>query len=121
MNLRFNIDYQAAFGEELVLNIILPEGKGGKQTSSYRMTSDGQSRWSCDIRRKPDGQDFIDYYYAVERDGAQVRHEWLVAMHRLELRGHTDANYTVYDHWIDAPEDSYLYSSAFTDCIATHE
>ena len=128
MNLHFNIDYQAAFGEELVLNIVQSKAEngkfqadGGKQTSSFRMTSDGQSRWTCDIRRKQDDTPFIDYYYAVERDGQQVRHEWLVATHRLELCGHTGTNYTVYDHWIDAPEDSYLYSSAFTDCIATHE
>jgi 4-alpha-glucanotransferase len=26
-------------------------------------------------------------------------------------------NYTIYDHWIDIPEDAYMYSSAFTDCI----
>ena len=121
MNLHFHIDYQAAFGEELVLNIVQPEAGGGHKTSSYRMSSDGASRWTCDIRRKFADKDFIDYYYAVERDGEQTRHEWLVAMHRLELRGEMGVNYTVYDHWIDTPEDSYLYSSAFTDCIATHE
>ena len=24
----------------------------------------------------------------------------------------------VYDHWIDIPEDSYMYSTAFTECVA---
>ena len=121
MNLHFNIDYQAAFGEELVLNIVQPEGLEGKQTSSYRMSSDGQSRWSCDIRRKSDASDYIDYYYSVERDGEQVRHEWLVAIHRLELRDGKGVNYTIYDHWIDIPDDAYLYSSAFTDCIVARD
>ena len=121
MNLHFNIDYQAAFGEELVLNIVQPEGLEGKQTASYRMSSDGQSRWSCDIRRKSDASDYIDYYYSVERDGEQVRHEWLVAIHRLELRDRKGVNYTIYDHWIDIPDDAYLYSSAFTDCIVARD
>jgi 4-alpha-glucanotransferase len=34
--------------------------------------------------------------------------------------GHNSANgtsYTMYDRWNDIPEDSYLYSSAFTECI----
>ena len=26
-------------------------------------------------------------------------------------------NYIVYDRWNDIPEDSYLYTSAFTDCV----
>lgn len=31
------------------------------------------------------------------------------------------AKYTVYDHWIDIPEDSYMYSTAFTECIAARK
>ncbi len=117
MNLQFNIDYQAAMGEELVLNIVLPEGTEGQPTSTYRMASDGHSRWTCNLQRKSDTTEHIDYFYSVERDRQQVRHEWLVAMHRLELRDKKGVNYTVYDHWIDIPEDAYLYSSAYTDCI----
>ena len=29
-------------------------------------------------------------------------------------------SYTMYDHWSDIPEDAYLYSSAFTDCLCPH-
>ena len=29
--------------------------------------------------------------------------------------------YVVYDHWIDIPEDAYMYSSAFTECVAAHK
>jgi 4-alpha-glucanotransferase len=31
------------------------------------------------------------------------------------------AHYVVFDHWIDIPEDSYLYSSAFTECVMRRE
>ena len=37
--------------------------------------------------------------------------------HRLEFAAVKGARYTVYDHWLDIPEDAYMYSSAFTDCV----
>ena len=46
-----------------------------------------------------------------------MRHEWLVMPHRLEFAAAKALSYVVYDHWLDIPEDSYMYSSAFTECI----
>ena len=53
----------------------------------------------------------------MERQGNTVCHEWTTVMHTLELNAAMGNHYTVYDKWHDIPEDSYLYSSAFTDCI----
>ena len=121
MNIHFFIDYYTVFGEELVLNLLGQDANGDRKVSKYRMKAEGEGRWKCDIRHEFQSGSFIDYYYAVEREGKEERHEWLVAMHRLEFDSVKGINYYVYDHWIDAPEDSYLYSSAFTDCIASHE
>ena len=121
MNIHFFIDYYTVFGEELVLNLLGQDANGDQKVSKYRMKAEGEGRWKCDIRHEFQSGSFIDYYYAVEREGKEERHEWLVAMHRLEFDSVKGINYNVYDHWIDAPEDSYLYSSAFTDCIASHE
>ena len=113
MDLKFNIDYKTRFGEELVLNIV-NEGSEAK----YRMiTSDGE-RWTYKLslpaqKRQP----VLTYYYEVERGGRSVRHEWTTIRHTLELTAVHGAHYTVFDRWSDIPEDSYLYSSAFTDCI----
>ena len=41
--------------------------------------------------------------------------------HRLELAAVKGTRYVVYDHWLDIPEDAYLYSSAFTDCVMRRE
>ena len=113
MDLKFNIDYKTRFGEELVLNIV-NEGSEAK----YRMiTSDGE-RWtyklSLSVQKR---QPVLTYYYEVERGGRSVRHEWTTICHTLELTAVHSASYTVFDRWSDMPEDSYLYSSAFTDCI----
>lgn len=37
--------------------------------------------------------------------------------HQLEVNAKKAAVYTLYDHWKAMPEDAFLYSSAFTDCI----
>lgn len=113
MDLKFNIDYKTRFGEELVLNIV-NEGSEAK----YRMiTTDGE-RWTYKLSLPAQKcQPAITYYYEVERGGRSVRHEWTTIRHTLELTAVHGAHYTVFDRWSDIPEDSYLYSSAFTDCI----
>ena len=113
MDLKFNIDYKTRFGEELVLNIV-NEGSEAK----YRMiTTDGE-RWTYKLSLPAQKcQAAITYYYEVERGGRSVRHEWTTIRHTLELTAVHGAHYTVFDRWSDIPEDSYLYSSAFTDCI----
>ena len=113
MDLKFNIDYKTRFGEELVLNIV-NEGSEAK----YRMiTTDGE-RWTYKLSLPAQKcQPAITYYYEVERGGRSVRHEWTTIRHTLELTAVHGAPYTVFDRWSDIPEDSYLYSSAFTDCI----
>lgn len=113
MDLKFNIDYKTRFGEELVLNIV-NEGSEAK----YRMITIDGERWTYKLSLPAQKcQPVLTYYYEVERGGRSVRHEWTTIRHTLELTAVHGAHYTVFDRWSDIPEDSYLYSSAFTDCI----
>ena len=79
------------------------------------MTTNGK-RWSCELNLADAPQKLV-YFYDVERENHSERHEWTTIMHTLELNAVKGNRYTVYDQWHDIPEDSYLYSSAFTDCI----
>ena len=120
MKLNFHIEYRTVFGEELVLNLMTKDAQGTLLESPYRMhTADG-CHWSCELNGRFSVGNVIDYYYSVENNGVTGRREWVVAPHRLELVSEKGENYMVYDHWLDIPEDAYLYSSAFTDCIARH-
>ena len=112
MKLKFNLEYQTTFGEELVLNIL---------TKHYKMSTIDGLHWSCQLTLGPKDGACIDYYYTVMRGDEELRHEWLVEPHRLELAASKGVRYTVYDHWLDIPEDSYMYSSAFTDCVAARK
>ena len=115
MKLLFNLEYHTTFGEELVLNILSEED--ATQVSAYKMTTLDGLHWFYELTMTPEPETFIDYYYSVVRGDKELRHEWLVEPHRLEFPDQTVMHFTIYDHWIDIPEDSYMYSSAFTECV----
>ena len=116
MRIGFNLEYQTTFGEELMLNI-LAEGK----TEQHKMGTLDGLHWMCELNKTVKADKCIDYFYSVVRGEQQARTEWLTEPHRLELVAAKGARYTVYDHWIDIPEDAFLYSSAFTECVAARE
>ena len=116
MNIYFHIEYRTKFGEELVLNIV----KDDDSVVQYRMTTADGEHWTCRLEHQQMSDEVLDYFYSVECDGRTKRHEWRTVAHRLELpksKLPMERNFYVYDHWIDIPEDSYRYSSAFTDCL----
>lgn len=113
MKIFFNIQYATTFGEILRLNVV---GKGKDIEKVYSMnTYDGKS-WHCEITVE-NGMSQMEYYYSVENGDSEVRHEWTTVSHRLELNAKRAMTYFVNDRWNDIPYDSYLYSSAFTDCV----
>ena len=111
MTVQFNIEYKAMFGEQIVVNIQTEEG-GLKLPLE---TTDGE-RWACDWGVESPEKSYT-YYYSVEREGRAVKTEWLMIKHQLDVNARKAAVYTLYDHWKAMPEDAFLYSSAFTDCI----
>ena len=117
MKLLFNVEYQTTFGEDLVVNILSEEGK----PSLHKMSTLDGLHWFYELTKAAKSGTHIDYYYSVMRGDEEARHEWLVEPHRLEFAAQKASRYVVYDHWLDIPEDSYMYSSAFTECIAARQ
>ena len=116
MRIVFNLEYHTTFGEELVLNIL-----SGEKTEQHKMGTLDGLHWMCELSKAVKTNTHIDYYYSVVRGDQTQRTEWLVMPHRLEFAATKGARYMVYDHWLDIPEDSYMYSSAFTDCVAARQ
>ena len=111
MTVQFNIEYKAMFGEQIVVNIQTEEG----ELKLPLETTDGE-RWACDWGVESPEKSYT-YYYSVEREGKAVKTEWIMIKHQLDVNVRKAAVYTLYDHWKAMPEDAFLYSSAFTDCI----
>ena len=113
MKIQFNIEYQTTFGEELVLNILKEDSK----PEQHKMGTLDGNHWTCEISKAFKTCSHIDYYYTLVRGEQITRSEWQIEPHRLEFVATKGARYILYDHWIDIPEDAYMYSSAFTECI----
>lgn len=111
MTIHFHIEYRTAFGEELSLNIIK-----NNEVKAYRMTTIDGVQWWCDFNYSKADR-VLAYYYKVQVGDSVERSEWQTVKHVLDLTCDAATDYTVYDRWNAMPEDSYLYSSAFTDCI----
>ncbi len=118
MKVQFNIEYRTIYGELLVLNVI--DGKEPQNISRYEMSTVDGCHWSCESNTDLIVNQVVDYYYSVERRGKVYRTEWHTIPHRLTLDPITRQRYQVYDLWRDIPEDTYLYSTAFTECLAKH-
>ncbi len=111
MIFEFNIEYKTVFGEEVVLYLI----NDNKLSRCEMWTCDGRV-WRCQfsINKVPK---VLTYRYEVEKDKTHSRCEWSLMPHTVEITAKKSETYILYDRWQDIPEDSYLYSSAFTDCI----
>ena len=111
MTIHFHIEYRTAFGEELSLCFMDKD-----EVKTLRMTTVDGVDWWCDLSLRTSTPNLI-YYYKVTTDGTFERSEWLTVKHVIDFTCTAATEYHVYDRWNDMPEDSYLYSSAFTDCI----
>ena len=115
MKILFNIEYLTAYGEQLVLNIV---GADGATESHTMQTHDGHE-WTLDYNMaSPAERVQLAYYYSLKRGDITLRTEWLTEAHRMELQPQV-LRYTMNDRWIEIPENAYLYSSAFTDCVVS--
>ena len=74
-------------------------------------------KWEAKIDLHP--KDCIKYLYALYRNGELVWTEWEVKPHIIHLDADT-TSYLINDFWRAIPDDLPLYSSAFTECVASH-
>ena len=119
----FHIDFRAAAAQQLVLHI---NATGRLPEQTLPMESIDGEHWSVEAEA-PD--EAYTYYYTLNNGLRELRREWTAALHHmaeLPARGaakgrgaqlKSDTRAERWDHWLDRPEDSYLFSSAFTDCI----
>ena len=106
MKLNVSIEYRTNWGEEIVLCL------GGKR---YPLAYTSEGLWEGIVARVA-LEKTSEYGYEVVRDGQTVRTEWKKHIFVLP-EGAEPKTLTVYDRWIDRPEDSPFYSSAFTNAI----
>ena len=143
MTIRLTIHYKTTFGEQLVVVFAntdvsnytpdaasaensdsTPEPGSGNTRRVPMHTADGDT-WTCCIDRDslPDGFQ-SEYYYAVCRNGIDVRSERVRCRRSMLHLQHAQGSVAIYDSWIDAPAlavpvDLFLRKSAAHSSIGT--
>jgi len=121
MRIVFHVNYRTQYGEELIVNSVADDST---VAARYKMhTYDGE-HWQAEVVfDNISRHGVLTYYYSVERDGSPcaVRREWARMPHKVRLTAQRATVYNVYDQWTDIPDDAYLYSSAFVDCLCRRE
>lgn len=128
MKIHFYLEYATAFGEELTLNIAdcglangdCSDGNDagaavGRAEELPMTTADGKT-WTC-VADRDVWPRTVDYFFTMKRQGVEIRQEWRTIAHRLEIDADGGGTYRVFCRWMDMPCDTYLYSSAFTECV----
>lgn len=119
MKLFFYLQYDTIFGQDLRLNIMGETTAKGDRTSEntvYAMTTVDGKMWQCEIELEKAPKS-INYFYSIDKWGKEERQEWQTVTHRLDMNVPNASEYKIYNRWTDIPYDSFLYSSAFTDCV----
>jgi len=119
MTVKFHINYNTEYGENLCLDFG-EEEEAGRHATIEMQTTDGRE-WTCTQDIPFGGATTLSYNYCVLKNGIVQRREWLVVKHQLHIPNASDDRLEVYDRWIDMPSSSYLYTSAFTECLNRHE
>ena len=119
MKLFFYLQYATIFGQDLRLNIMgetTAKGDRASENTVYAMTTVNGKMWQCEIELEKAPKS-INYFYSIDKWGKEERKEWQTVTHRLDMNVPNASEYKIYNRWTDIPYDSFLYSSAFTDCV----
>lgn len=119
MKLFFYLQYDTIFGQDLRLNIMgetTAKGDRASENTVYAMTTVDGKMWQCEIELEKAPKS-INYFYSIDKWGKEERKEWQTVTHRLDMNVSNASEYKIYNRWTDIPYDSFLYSSAFTDCV----
>ena len=120
MILKFNIEYRTHWGEEVRVVGNMPELGNDKAEHAVALTTTDGIRWSAEMEVVVSSTKLIKYRYLIGRGKEIVREEWHAfprVLHAHNLKGKV---YTLMDSWKDMPEDSFMYSSAFTEAWTAH-
>lgn len=114
MQLYFNLNYRAQFGQRLQLRVLSPLGLTLPLQCTAPSSWEGNWRLdpAADVQLTADGAELTYIYELLAGDGRIIRQENVRFAHRLKLQAGLQELCAV-DHWSAEPERSYLFTKVF--------
>ena len=119
MNIGFQLHYRTVWGESVSVALTWAT-KTGRQTNIEIpfSTIDGEV-WRGETKVPANAVEAY-YQYRIMKEGQVVRREWNALPRQLRLPKGKNRVQTL-DRWRDQPEDTYHYTSAYTEAFVRHE
>ena len=112
--LNFFIEYITHGHSQVCLDLYLPEDANNESTCIPMVTSDGRI-WQCAVCLNSDDSACLHFRFHVEDNGQTIDSEARNALHRCKIM--PQGSTALHCRWITAGSNSYLYSSAYKDCL----
>ncbi len=118
MKISFNIYYPTIWGQTLHLTGSLEElgSWDVRKAANLQYINDGL--WSVCIE-VPDHTPLIEYKYFLQSNGITIFEPW--DKNHLEVFDTPGSKYTLYDTWMEKPEQMTFYTSAFKEVLFRHD
>lgn len=114
MKLFFRICYNTAWGETLHAVIYRAGAAQNERKINVPLSTQDGRTWQGEIQLLLKTPLRVHYHYEVRAGKKLLRREWQAVPRTLELNP-VKFRYLLHDSWRDLPQESWLYSSAFTD------
>lgn len=117
MIVAFHIEYRTNWGEEVRVLGSIPELGNNIPSNALPLHTVDGINWTAEIDFSFPAGKAVEYNYYIYKEGEIIRHEWEIFPRKLYVDKVTDRKYKIYDCWKNLPEDSYFYSSTFTEAL----
>lgn len=117
MTIIFNIEYRTNWGEEVKIIGSTKELGGWNENTPLPLSTTDGIRWFSSVEINIQEEQTISYYYCIYNKGVLIKKEWALFPRSLSISNNNDKTYFVEDYWRNIPEQSYFFSSAFTECM----
>lgn len=114
MKLFFQLSYQTAWGETLHAVVYRAGATENERKINIPLSTKDGYTWQGEIQLLLKTPLCVHYHYEVRAGRKILRREWQAVPRTLELNP-SKSRYLLHDSWRDLPQESWLYSSAFTD------
>lgn len=118
MKLQFSMDYLTKWGEDVRVALTLTDAKGRAKTQLCPLETHDGRKWMGEVNITDQQIQTFQYKYCIYKGDECMRTEWNVVPR--EFRADMTKSFLFPDAWRDAPSSSYLYTSAFTQCVQPH-
>lgn len=122
MTIEINTTQAIAYGEQLMLNVIVDDGDGRKKAVAVGMSAKDGRQWryvlnDVDSRQTP----YVEFFFSVMGAANKCRREQSPVPHRIDLNNIQATHVKVFARWNDVQAyDMRHYTTAFTQCLEPH-